>query len=1222
MCDSQGKELRFDPDNKPAPPQGNGVQLCYRALPHYETTVTQRKQHLLQQAQQKLQVDEQTFLQAEINLKNELEPKKTELKIIEDKENVLKKEILSLKSSPLEPTAVKQRKDELQKNLEDVQKDLKDTLKVSNPLKALKDKETEINREILALQSTGLAPKLIDQGRKKLQQDLEKVIHGLDEIRNKKDRVKNLEKQKDSSFKRKESLTKILQGKSQPIPIMDEHELAFIYLQEFYKKQAGCNIQNLDAGAILNILSKAACFPDNIRIQSAKVRDNVRNQWAHAVIQEWTPSKLMQSFNELKNLANMLPGNVGLIQELDDDLVGAKPLEFPMKNFYLKINNFRTCIQNGRHQKIQEKIKRLESLQGSEIYVERIMKNSVTGLEMSNTEDIVMELGTSLLKGEAGAGKSSLAAKAVQKWATGHHMKNITCCLFLAAGSEDKIPLYKIVWDEYADIQNWTENEAKEAYSHLKHLAEENKLAVIIDGLDELGYMSENDKKTARRAANHPPLEVDIKTACIGILSKIILPGANVFATGRNTALVNQDVLENNASMWDLVKLTQKDREQFVVMMEPDPFNQKRIHDELARVSIAGNDYFLTTPLMTKTIIQLIIERKVDIERVNNSSDIYLMVLLKNLVFHRDQKTNFTQLDPPEDQEYLISCLKICQMQMQTKQGSDTVSIVTGIQRNLKDIGQCFEVKAVGELIRVPINFIKKIGIFEYRNDAGIAYLEVVHLSFIEFCCAGSLCRHGVDIHKELLGIKDQDRFEAVTIYLAGMFAENINIDFLNLCKDLCQNFLKLLNHQDRKQSAQDILESIVAYPMAETQEEDVILSTNLSDITVNGEYKITLLLEAASKTSANIIIRELNLSDGSQWIKYKWLADLIKFQHSKIEQITINNTIFEDGIFFWDKTMMTLLNASKNVILNNLQVVNVEEWSDYKQLLEMLRQNQTVIHNSKLALSDKHPEIVRSDVMMEIIKVSQDWVIVAPFNQQVMRGHELSSIETGVVSCLNVERLCEMLGAVDVWKLDILSLGSLNETGWAALAKVAESGTGTLGEVVVPRPSLKSGRKKDLKILWNSTTEKWKLWSGTKWDHVKKSEGAKGANKLAKGLGYMNDASHNNPPDIKGKQADNTGRKPLRATNTKPMKPEEQDTNTPVIMRWGENGNVVLPPGTVVLRMRNGQIDFPVLETPPTWLAHPEWGLGKVSHEFEDNTFFFYQFDGNGIHRGCKRKV
>ena len=116
--------------------------------------------------------------------------------------------------------------------------------------------------------------------------------------------------------------------------------------------------------------------------------------------------------------------------------------------------------------------------------------------------------------------------------------------------------------------------------------------------------------------------------------------------------------------------------------METDPKQRERIEQELERISTSKNAFFLKNLLMTKTIIPLCIEKKVDIDKVKNSAEIYLMVVMKNLTFHTDHDTTFTELDPPEDQEYLQMCFKVCQAQMQDED-VENVNTIEGMQRNV-----------------------------------------------------------------------------------------------------------------------------------------------------------------------------------------------------------------------------------------------------------------------------------------------------------------------------------------------------------------------------------------------------------------------------------------------------------------------------------------------------------------------------------------------------------
>ena len=68
-------------------------------------------------------------------------------------------------------------------------------------------------------------------------------------------------------------------------------------------------------------------------------------------------------------------------------------------------------------------------------------------------------------------------------------------------------------------------------------------------------------------------------------------------------------------------------------------------------------------------------------------------------------------------------------------------NIIEGTHINTSDLGHCFKIKAFGEVMKNPVEFLKKLGIFDIHSDGGRMYLSIVHLSYMEFCTAGSLCR-------------------------------------------------------------------------------------------------------------------------------------------------------------------------------------------------------------------------------------------------------------------------------------------------------------------------------------------------------------------------------------------------------------------------------------------------------------------------------------------------
>ena len=125
------------------------------------------------------------------------------------------------------------------------------------------------------------------------------------------------------------------------------HEFSFLFLQEFYKKRPTCDIFTLDPSAVLNVLSKAQCFPDKVKDQASKTRDDIRNPWAHAVIEEWTDIKMDEAFTEMEKLAKMVDNNGELVRKLEMDKNGRKKTDFQMKQQLLLIDKYRNCVKKG-----------------------------------------------------------------------------------------------------------------------------------------------------------------------------------------------------------------------------------------------------------------------------------------------------------------------------------------------------------------------------------------------------------------------------------------------------------------------------------------------------------------------------------------------------------------------------------------------------------------------------------------------------------------------------------------------------------------------------------------------------------------------------------------------------------------------------------------------------------------------------------------------------------
>ena len=115
---------------------------------------------------------------------------------------------------------------------------------------------------------------------------------------------------------------------------------------------------------------------------------------------------------------------------------------------------------------------------------------------------------------------------------------------------------------------------------------------------------------------------------------------------------------------------------------------------------------------MSISVIPLIIQRKVDIGKTKTSSELYLMILLKNMDFHSDINNTYTDLDPPEDQAYLVRCLMVCQDHLQNSKTNENINTIYGLLINDEKLGKCFKTTALGTTIKIPVGFINKVGIF------------------------------------------------------------------------------------------------------------------------------------------------------------------------------------------------------------------------------------------------------------------------------------------------------------------------------------------------------------------------------------------------------------------------------------------------------------------------------------------------------------------------------
>ena len=689
------------------------------------------------------------------------------------------------------------------------------------------------------------------------------------------------------------------------------------------------NIEELDVLSYFTILSMASEFGEDV-LAPARVLVEKLERWYKGIMKEWNQHYVDQTFQDIIELIKKVKDKDNILQKLDkikdgeheeilhllavlreldeiregknkessslqanirelDEIREGKSKEsFPLQTVLKKICAYQDDIKHRKVEKIEKKLKHLRDDEGNEVYVDRMFKNMKTDTETSDLENLVLSEKTTLLQAVAGGGKSSLCVKLVQEWVAGEKLQDITMCLFIASGSSKKIPLTHIIWDEYEKVPSWKDQ--RETYQDLILLAKSGRLAIIIDGLDEFGEFSRKDVDNAARIASDPNEKIDIKTTCLGLLSKKILPGAKILATGRNTEYINSDLLDNNADTFQIVDLSTDDRTMLVRMLEKNYQRRKKIINDLEKISTMASEHFLRTPFMTRNVIKLIKMKNVNTEDLKSQTDLYLMILLCNLDFHSDKNKAFTELEPPEDHDYLANCLKVGQNQIQEESQK-----VKGCKKNVRlpngGTVQYFETRALGEKIRIPMEFLLKLGIF----DIGANSLNIIHLSYMEFLASGSLLRQDVNIRGELDKIKSFDRYVAVVMYMAGFFNDNSNIEFLNDCKNLKDNFLHLLEHETHRETVQSIFRSILESRFNKTE---IKLTTHDQELSMS-EDMITLLNEVQVVTSDKIDNFELSRIE----IEIKLqrtngvlaaLANIVSNYNSCLNEFVTNNTVAE----------------------------------------------------------------------------------------------------------------------------------------------------------------------------------------------------------------------------------------------------------------------------------------------------------------------------------------
>ena len=334
-----------------------------------------------------------------------------------------------------------------------------------------------------------------------------------------------------------------------------------------------------------------------------------------------------------------------------------------------KLCEYKEKIRKGHNDKIEERLSKLK-YQNNEIFISRRFKDTENGttcdiekLFTNETNNIVM------IVGEAGAGKSSIASKIVKEWAEGDRNEDKECCLFLSASNSNiTLPLNKLIWDGVG-TSGWGEDTVQQVFEQLGGLARNNKIIIVLDGIDEIGSITKQDIDDAGRIAEDPAGRLSLKTLCAGILNEKIIPGARVIATGR-TELKVPGI---NTKHFVIEDLNDTDRNVLVKKVEQNPSEIERIEKALEKLSDSQKDQFLKHPMTTRMIISLIKEEEnFDMSKISNSTEVYLLSIIKNLNHQNSDTKPFTELTK-ENKVQLQNCFKICLHKIQTMNSASAI---------------------------------------------------------------------------------------------------------------------------------------------------------------------------------------------------------------------------------------------------------------------------------------------------------------------------------------------------------------------------------------------------------------------------------------------------------------------------------------------------------------------------------------------------------------------
>ena len=218
----------------------------------------------------------------------------------------------------------------------------------------------------------------------------------------------------------------------------------------------------------------------------------------------------------------------------------------------------------------------------------------------------------------------------------------------------------------------------------------------------------------------------------------------------------------------------------------------------------------------------------------------------------------------------------------------------------MENIGVCFEVDEFSETLQIPVELIKKVGIFEFMvdGDRRASIRSTPSKSFLQFSCALSLCLNGGDLQYELSEVKERSSYIAVVLHMAGFLSAMANSSsVLNTLKQLCGK----QGDQERRRSLHAVFESITSRGIRIFALEGIEVHITLtSGEKIKTNSKVTNLLVQVMRGSGekvNLSLKRVILPrvNEDEWDEIESVLNFIellqtKFEEERIEVVNKNN--------------------------------------------------------------------------------------------------------------------------------------------------------------------------------------------------------------------------------------------------------------------------------------------------------------------------------------------